>query len=99
MIKSRYFVRAILQVCIHRDNHVTLGFGEIVRLTLQNWTSVTGGPRGIDNIPRPGLFGLQMDISASTTYVYYLVLAAVIVTIVVISRLKNVKSVHSVRRS
>ena len=68
---------------------VTLGFGEIVRLTLQNWTSVTGGPRGIGDIPRPSLFGIAMDISASTTYVYYLVLAAVIVTIVVISRLKN----------
>lgn len=68
---------------------VTLGFGEIVRLSLQNWTSLTGGPRGISDIPRPGLFGLQMDINASTTYVYYLVLAAVAITIIVISRLKN----------
>ncbi|WP_165065574.1 branched-chain amino acid ABC transporter permease [Desulfovibrio sp. ZJ200] len=68
---------------------VTLGFGEIVRLSLQNWTSLTGGPRGISDIPRPGLFGLQMDINASTTYVYYLVLAAVAITIIVIYRLKN----------
>jgi len=68
---------------------VTLGFGEIVRLTLQNWSSVTGGPRGVSDIPRPGFFGMQMDIAASTTYIYYLVLAAVIITIVVISRLKN----------
>ena len=68
---------------------VTLGFGEIVRLTLQNWTSVTGGPRGISDIPRPGFFGMSMDIAASTTYIYYLVLAAVVITIVVISRLKN----------
>lgn len=68
---------------------VTLGFGEIVRLSLQNWTSLTGGPRGISEIPRPGLFGLQMDINASTTYVYYLVLAAVAITIIVIYRLKN----------
>ncbi len=68
---------------------VTLGFGEIVRLALQNWTSLTGGPRGVGDIPRPGFFGMSMDITASTTYVYYLVLAAVVVTIVVISRLKN----------
>ena len=68
---------------------VTLGFGEIVRLALQNWTSLTGGPRGVGDIPRPGFFGMIMDITASTTYVYYLVLAAVVVTIVVISRLKN----------
>ena len=68
---------------------VTLGFGEIVRLTLQNWNSVTGGPRGVSDIPRPGFFGMSMDITASTTYIYYLVLAAVVVTIVVITRLKN----------
>ena len=68
---------------------VTLGFGEIVRLALQNWTSLTGGPRGVSDIPRPGLFGMQMDINTSTTYVYYLVLVAVAITIVVISRLKN----------
>ena len=66
-----------------------LGFGEIVRLTLQNWNSVTGGPRGVSDIPRPGFFGMSMDITASTTYIYYLVLAAVVVTIVVITRLKN----------
>lgn len=68
---------------------VTLGFGEIVRLALQNWTSLTGGPRGVSDIPRPGFFGMHMDISTSTTYVYYLVLVAVVITIVVISRLKN----------
>lgn len=68
---------------------VTLGFGEIVRLALQNWTSLTGGPRGVGDIPRPGFFGMDMDISTSTTYVYYLVLAAVAITIIVISRLKN----------
>lgn len=68
---------------------VTLGFGEIVRLALQNWTSLTGGPRGVSDIPRPGFFGMPMDINTSTTYVYYLVLVAVVITIVVISRLKN----------
>ena len=68
---------------------VTLGFGEIVRLTLQNWTSLTGGPRGVSDIPRPGFFGMSMDITASTTYIYYLVLVAVVITIIVISRLKN----------
>lgn len=68
---------------------VTLGFGEIVRLTLQNWSSLTGGPRGISDIPRPTLPGVEMDIAQSTTYIYYLVLLAVIITIVVVSRLKN----------
>lgn len=68
---------------------VTLGFGEIVRLFLQNWSSVTGGPRGISSIAQPGFFGMQMSIEQSTTYIYYLVLAAVLLTIMLISRLKN----------
>lgn len=38
---------------------VTLGFGEIIRLILNNWDSLTGGPDGIGNIPKPTLFGLE----------------------------------------
>ncbi len=37
---------------------VTLGFGEIIRVVLQNWQDFTGGPAGISGIPRPTLFGL-----------------------------------------
>jgi branched-chain amino acid transport system permease protein len=36
---------------------VTLGFGEIVRLVLLNWATVTGGPNGM-SVPRPTFFGL-----------------------------------------
>jgi branched-chain amino acid transport system permease protein len=38
---------------------VTLGFGEIIRVILVNWTEFSGGPNGISSIPRPTLFGLQ----------------------------------------
>ncbi|MGH6619386.1 MAG: high-affinity branched-chain amino acid ABC transporter permease LivM [Alphaproteobacteria bacterium] len=37
---------------------VTLGFGEIIRIILINWYSVTNGPNGISGIPRPSFFGL-----------------------------------------
>jgi branched-chain amino acid transport system permease protein len=37
---------------------VTLGFGEIIRIVLLNWSSLTGGPNGISEIPRPSFFGL-----------------------------------------
>ena len=37
---------------------VTLGFGEIIRVILVNWTSFSGGPNGIASIPRPTFFGL-----------------------------------------
>jgi branched-chain amino acid transport system permease protein len=38
---------------------VTLGFGEIIRILLNNWTSLTGGPNGIGGIPGPTLFGME----------------------------------------
>ncbi|MDD0843463.1 high-affinity branched-chain amino acid ABC transporter permease LivM [Pseudomonas sp. Gutcm_11s] len=37
---------------------VTLGFGEIIRLVLNNWLSFTGGPNGM-SAPAPTLFGLE----------------------------------------
>ena len=40
---------------------VTLAFGEIIRLVLLNAVSITGGPNGIGNIPRPTLFGLRFS--------------------------------------
>ncbi|MDH2431912.1 high-affinity branched-chain amino acid ABC transporter permease LivM [Pokkaliibacter sp. MBI-7] len=39
---------------------VTLGFGEIIRLILTNWTSFTGGPNGV-YAPLPTLFGLEFE--------------------------------------
>ncbi|MDR3449494.1 MAG: high-affinity branched-chain amino acid ABC transporter permease LivM [Alphaproteobacteria bacterium] len=44
---------------------VTLGFGEIVRLFLINWTSLTNGPNGISDIARPTLFGLEFSRTAA----------------------------------
>ncbi|OQX38114.1 MAG: high-affinity branched-chain amino acid ABC transporter permease LivM [Oceanospirillales bacterium LUC14_002_19_P2] len=40
---------------------VTLGFGEIIRILLNNWTTITGGPNGISQIPKPTLFGLEFS--------------------------------------
>lgn len=37
---------------------VTLGFGEMIRIFLINWTELTGGPNGLASIPRPSFFGL-----------------------------------------
>src|SRR6201987_5891503 len=39
---------------------VTLAFGEIIRLVIVNWQSLTGGPNGIPSIPRPTLFGIPL---------------------------------------
>ncbi|WP_316672377.1 high-affinity branched-chain amino acid ABC transporter permease LivM [uncultured Tolumonas sp.] len=40
---------------------VTLGFGEIIRILLNNLTTITGGPNGISSIPKPSLFGLEFS--------------------------------------
>jgi len=44
---------------------VTLGFGEIIRIVLLNWSAVTGGPNGIVSIPRPSFFGMPFARSAA----------------------------------
>jgi len=38
---------------------VTLGFGEVIRILLNNLNTLTGGPNGISGIPKPTLFGLE----------------------------------------
>ncbi len=68
---------------------VTLGFGEIIRLILENWSDFSQGPSGISGIPRPGLFGIELNLDQSISYLYYLMIALVIFTIFVVNRLQN----------
>ncbi len=53
---------------------VTLGFGEITRITLNNWNSVTNGPNGILGIAPPSLFGFPFS---QPKHYFYLVLVLV----------------------
>ncbi len=68
---------------------VTLGFGEIIRLILENWNEFSFGPSGIAGIPRPGFFGVEMSLNAATNYVYYLLIGLVILTVFFVNRLQN----------
>ncbi|MDA3947944.1 MAG: branched-chain amino acid ABC transporter permease [Spirochaeta sp.] len=68
---------------------VTLGFAEIVRIVFNNSTRLTGGPQGIGGIPRPGFFGLEMNLATATTYTYYIIVAAVVLTVFVVWRFEN----------
>ena len=65
---------------------VTLGFGEIVRIVLINWASLTRGPLGLPGIPPPYLFGYRF--TGLTPY-YYLILLFVIFTVFFMKRLTN----------
>ncbi|MBF0628803.1 MAG: high-affinity branched-chain amino acid ABC transporter permease LivM [Magnetococcales bacterium] len=49
---------------------VTLGFGEIIRLVLNNWMSFTGGPNGV-RVPFPSLFGLEFGRRAGPGHVTF----------------------------
>jgi len=63
---------------------VTLGFGEITRIALNNMDSLTGGPNGVSGIPRPSLGPLQFQ---SLTHYYFVVLAMMALTVFVVTRL------------
>ncbi len=68
---------------------VTLGFGEIIRLVLENWNEFSFGPSGIANIPRPSLFGIDFSLHSATAYLYFIMIALVIFTIFVVNRLQD----------
>ncbi len=83
---------------------VTLAFGEIIRLVITNWQSLTGGPNGVSGIPRPTLFGIpltpgddglaaKLGIEFSPThrivFLFYLILALALLTNWVTIRLRR----------
>ena len=57
---------------------ITLGASEIIRIIALNWESLTGGPFGIKNIPRPEIFGFAID-KPIKFYYLFLVIAVVFV--------------------
>ncbi|MEV0680636.1 branched-chain amino acid ABC transporter permease [Actinosynnema sp. NPDC050436] len=66
---------------------VTLGFGEIVRITANN-TDEIGGARGITGIPHPPpVFGTKFLLDPAPYY--YLILAAIVVVIIFSVRLQK----------
>ncbi len=83
---------------------VTLAFGEIIRLVITNWQSLTGGPNGVFPIPRPTLFGIpltagedglaaKLGIEFSPTqrvvFLFYVILALALLTNWVTIRLRR----------
>jgi branched-chain amino acid transport system permease protein len=83
---------------------VTLAFGEIVRIVLLNWISLTNGPNGIGSIPRASFFGipfnatdegfaarfgLEFDPTHRTVFLFYVILALALITNWVTLRLRK----------
>ncbi|PKO03015.1 MAG: hypothetical protein CVU43_05005 [Chloroflexi bacterium HGW-Chloroflexi-5] len=67
---------------------VTLGFGEIIRILLKSdlLSNFSGGPRGIQDIKGPTIFGFPFNNDVQFTY---LIIAGVILSIFVYKRLEN----------
>lgn len=67
---------------------VTLGFGEIIRILLKSdvLTNLTGGPRGIQDIKGPSLFGKPL--TSDSDYMY-MIIAAMAISVFVYLRLQN----------
>ncbi len=84
---------------------VTLAFGEIIRIVILNWQSLTGGPNGINRIPKLSFFGLSFDRAAQPSFhgffglqynpvyrivfLYYVILFLALVTNYVTLRLRR----------
>ena len=84
---------------------VTLAFGEIIRIVILNWQSLTGGANGINRIPKPTFFGLSFDKTAHPSFhgffglgfnpvyriifLYYVILALALLTNFVTLRLRR----------
>lgn len=66
----------------------TLGFGEIIaKLAISDWLApVIGGAQGIQAVPKPVFFGIRLG---DPQQLYYVVLAACVITLFVSIRLNN----------
>jgi branched-chain amino acid transport system permease protein len=76
---------------------VTLGFGEIVRITLNNADPITRGPNGISSIPDPVVGGWSigegftlggLEVTGNSIY-FYLELALIALTLAIIYRMHD----------
>ncbi len=66
---------------------VTIGFGEIMRITLNNNPfGLTGGPNGIMGIARPEILGFRLF---QPHHYYYFIWLIVLLTVIALKRLEN----------
>jgi len=68
---------------------VTLGFGEIIRMLIMNWSSVTNGTLGL-RVPSPIIFGMTLNLANNG--LYYLTLILMFLTAVSCAMIVNSKT-------
>jgi branched-chain amino acid transport system permease protein len=65
---------------------VTLGFGEIIRLMLQNQDEYTNGTRGLFLLPKPTFLGRELE---QAREIYFVVLALILLALFVAERIRD----------
>ncbi|GAB6277108.1 MAG: high-affinity branched-chain amino acid ABC transporter permease LivM [Rectinema sp.] len=68
---------------------ITLAFGEIFHMVMQNSSDITGGATGISLIPRPWFFGHKLPPPQAATYIYFIAIVLVIITIFIVRRIED----------
>ena len=74
---------------------VTLGFGEVVKVTLRNLEQITGGMKGLNPVPPPGAgvivqgIDLGKEFAIDPRWFYYLALLALAGVVLAMRRLEN----------
>jgi len=81
---TAFFIGPVLRLRGHVLAVATIAFGEIVRLILLNWVSLTNGPAGFYNIPSPRLGPIILDTDHSF---YYVILGCVFLNFLALNRL------------
>jgi branched-chain amino acid transport system permease protein len=64
---------------------VTLGFGEIIRIMLNNQEEYTSGPRGLFLLPKPTFLGRELE---QANEIYYVVIALAFVAVFAAERIR-----------
>jgi branched-chain amino acid transport system permease protein len=64
---------------------VTLGFGEIIRIMLNNQEEYTNGPRGLYLLPKPTFLGRELE---QPQEIYYVVIALAFVAVIAVERIR-----------
>jgi len=65
---------------------VTLGFGEIIRIVMNNVDWLTNGPKGIARLDKASIFGLPL---ATPVEIYWLLIVVVILTALIVWRMEH----------
>jgi branched-chain amino acid transport system permease protein len=65
---------------------VTLGFGEIIRIMINNQDYYTNGPRGLFLLPRPTFLGRELEAAYE---IYFVVLGLILLAVFAVERIRD----------